>query len=143
MPNGFSGVSVMAAHSNVIGDTELSARNVISGNTYYGIQIAAGSSGNAIRGNYVGPDIAGGRAMGNGRSGIRVESSANSFEAQNVISGNTLDGIVIAGAGASNNVVRGNLIGTTAAGNAAHVVHQHHAHNFAECDRYDGEIIAT
>ena len=92
------------------------ARNVISGNTYYGIQIAAGSSGNAIRGNYVGPDIAGGRAMGNGRSGIRVESSANSFEAQNVISGNKLDGIVIAGAGASNNVVRGNLIGTTADG---------------------------
>ena len=78
------------------------------------------SSGNIVQANHVGTDITGTLALGNG-GGVNVESSANAIGGtaateRNIISGNTGEGLRIAGAAATNNVVQGNYIGTDASG---------------------------
>lgn len=76
---------------------------------------------NVIQGNYIGIDATGTQARPNG-SGISLSNSSNnviggtSGATRNVISGNTVDGVVISGAG---NVIQGNFIGTNAAGTDA------------------------
>ena len=53
------------ATGNTIGGTTSSARNVISGNTFAGVEID--SSANVVEGNYIGTDITGAVALGNER----------------------------------------------------------------------------
>lgn len=103
-------------------------RNVISGNGGTGILVARGASSNTFAGNYVGTDVTGSVALGNGRDGVRMTSDAtlnvvgtngdgvNDLNERNVISGNAWSGLVINGA--SNNAVAGNLIGVTPSGAA-------------------------
>src|SRR5262249_38283160 len=121
------------ASNNTIGGTSAAARNVISGNTTYGIEITdAGTTGNVVEGNYIGTDTTGTQALGNSNTGlgngaaaVLVESGASgntigrtAAGAGNLISGNTAgDGVQIFHA--DDNAVEGNLIGTTASGNAA------------------------
>lgn len=119
LSNGYSGISITAADSNTIGGYNASARNVISGNALYGVYLAAGSTGNALLGNLIGPDPTGTRALPNGRSGIRIESAGNRVGPENTISGNTYDGVVLTGGSSSNNIVQGNRLGTTLSGAAA------------------------
>ncbi len=59
-----------------IGGTVSGARNVISGNDTFGIEITGGS-GHVIQGNYIGVDATGLVARGNTSSGIR--STASNF----------------------------------------------------------------
>jgi titin len=116
------GISVNGAGTNVIGGTVTGARNVISGNLNYGIEIFnAGATANVIQGSYIGPGASGQAGLGNSWCGLHVMSSGNTIGgaltgAGNLISGNGLDGIFLDGAGASANVVQGNFIGTTASG---------------------------
>ena len=58
VPNDFAGLTIFAgATSNLIGGTSAGARNVISGNSYYGVNVGnPGTSGKLIEGNYVGLD---------------------------------------------------------------------------------------
>lgn len=122
LANLFNGVTLSSASSNLIGGALAAAGNVISGNSYYGIQLENGSLGNAIQGNYVGPDMTGARALKNSLSGIRIESAANLVGGAglgNVVSGNGLDGVMLVGPAASNNVVQGNLVGLAVGGAAA------------------------
>ncbi len=115
------------ASDNLIGGTTAAARNVLSGNTTYGIAIfQAGSNANLVEGNYIGTDSTGTAALPNGNTGIIVNGTASGNTiggsapgAANVISGNTNEGVVIAGSGTTGNIVAGNLIGTNAAGTAA------------------------
>jgi len=89
----------------------------------------AGGSNDVIQANYLGIDITGTTAAGNGQYGIYVNDTANNTiggttsAQRNVISGNTANanspGIFIFGADAKNNVIEGNYIGTNAAGTAA------------------------
>jgi len=111
-----------------LGGAVANARNVISGNGYYGIKSADSSWGlnTVIQGNYIGTDSSGSVAVPNGSGdpnwpGIYLEYSddhtiggPNPGEG-NLVSG-TPRGIVIAGAGPDGNVVQGNLIGTDATG---------------------------
>jgi CSLREA domain-containing protein len=90
-----------------------------------GIRIESGG-GNVIRGNYIGTNVAGTAALGNGVDGISIMGSANNVIGRtdlafriNVISGNSANGIRIMGSGADGNVVAGNRIGTNAAGTGA------------------------
>ncbi|HEY5671772.1 MAG TPA: CSLREA domain-containing protein, partial [Anaerolineales bacterium] len=54
------GVKIMGAAKNVIGGTEAGARNLISGNAFYGVFIATeGTTGNIVQGNYIGTDVTG------------------------------------------------------------------------------------
>jgi parallel beta-helix repeat protein len=115
------------ASGNVIGGTVTNTLNLISGNLANGVDITgAGTAGNLVEGNYIGPDISGIDALGNGLDGVRVldGSTDNTIGgttegAGNVISGNAYDGVDLAGEGTSGNLVAGNELGVTPDGGAA------------------------
>ena len=116
------------AYNNTIGGLTAAARNIIAGNVAYGVQFGNYATANTVEGNYVGVDVTGSNALGNGYSGIEIASGSDSnviggttAVARNVISGNgvayAIGGIDIDGG--AKNVVQGNYIGTDAAGAAA------------------------
>ena len=106
---------------NVIGGTAAGAGNVISGNSSIGIWLSGTSAtGNFVQGNYIGTDITGTLALGNG-DGVRMDGGASNNTiggttagARNIISGNTGDGIDIDGS--DGNTITGNYIGTDVTG---------------------------
>jgi hypothetical protein len=120
-----SGVSV-AASGNTIGGTTAGARNLLSGNRVNGVLlIGSGATGNLVLGNFIGTDVTGTAALGNGSDGVRLVTLASrntiggtAAGAGNLISGNTTTnryGIDIDG-GAASNLVQGNFIGTDVTG---------------------------
>ena len=119
------GVWIDSSAGNTIG--QAGAGNLISGNTYWGITVdGAGAVGNTIRANLIGTDAAGGAPLPNGADGIRVTGAATATAIggtavadRNLISGNVGAGIKISDSGTSGTVVRGNYVGTNAAGTAA------------------------
>lgn len=122
--NAQEGVRIQGgAKNNLVGGTSATARNVISGNNDDGIAIVgSGTNSNVVAGNYIGINVAGDAALGNGRAGIDIISGA----ANNRIGGGTGAGNVLSGQqagitndGAVSTVISGNLIGTNAAGTAA------------------------
>lgn len=134
MPNGVHGVRIGPGSSgNTVGGLAFAERNILSGNTQFGVQIdGAGSNGNRVLGNFIGtsatgldplPNLVGGVSLRNGASGNEIGGSA--IAARNVISANATSGIVIRGTGSDNNVVQGNYIGLDANGNPtlANAVH--------------------
>jgi titin len=78
-----------------------------------GIQIQTGG-GNTVQGDYLGIDVTGATALGNGL-GLEI-SSADNRVANNLISGNRVDGVRILAPGGTGNVLVGNFIGTDATG---------------------------
>ena len=105
--------------NNTIGGTVAGAGNVISGNILYGVYIISpDSTANVFQGNFIGTDITGTVALGNGDDGLRIQNAPSNIiggtvaGARNVISGNGAGGIVIDTNGATGNVVQGNYIGT-------------------------------
>jgi hypothetical protein len=128
IPGSSIGVGLQAgAISNIIGGAVAGARNVISGNSQYGIFISdIGTSNNVVAGNLIGTGIAGTNAMGNVDFGIGIWNGAsgnviggNSAGARNVISGTTGYGYGITLGGANGNVIQGNYIGTDINGKSA------------------------
>ncbi|MBV9957437.1 MAG: tandem-95 repeat protein, partial [Acidobacteria bacterium] len=121
VPNAVHGIILNNnANNNTVGGTTPEARNIISGNVVVGVAI--GNSGNKVQGNYIGTDVTGTQALGNGYSGVHVEQAANALiggtepGAGNVISANGLGGVYIA---SNNTIVQGNFIGTKADGASA------------------------
>ena len=121
IPNVNSGVIVSnGAANNSIGGTTAAARNIIAGNTAFGVFLtAAGTTGNTVAGNYIGTNPTGTAAVPNGNDGVRIQSPGNTIGgtaagAGNLISGNLSDGVELNGVGANNNIVQGNRIGTNA-----------------------------
>ncbi|MFQ5922276.1 MAG: LamG-like jellyroll fold domain-containing protein, partial [Anaerolineales bacterium] len=112
-----SGVRVSISNSNNIGGPVAADRNVISGNDEEGITITGVATGNTVRGNYIGTNAGGNADLGNTWEGIQLWSAAatNSL-LDNVISGNDRAGIRADGASTTGNIIRGNYIGTDAAG---------------------------
>ncbi len=121
------GIELDHSESNQIGGSTLADRNVISGNDFEGISLwNSGTTLNVIQGNYIGVDKTGNAALGNSGDGIVIGGGANNNTIGgdrtagegNVISGNwdpgagQLDGIEIDNAGADNNKIYGNYIGT-------------------------------
>jgi len=119
--NSIAGVNISSPR-NTVGGTAAGARNVISGNDQDGIFIGGGIA-SRVMGNYIGTDLAGTVARGNGGNGIKVSAAdghvigGNQGGAGNVISGNGLFGIELATA--SGVVVQGNRIGTDVTGGSA------------------------
>jgi len=112
--NGENGVSIMStlgtAGSNTVGPG-----NVIGFNDGDGVFIQGRN--NVVRDNYIGTDAAG-NDLGNGANGVDIQpiegtGGSNTVGPGNVIGFNDFDGVIIWG---SDNVVRGNYIGTDAAG---------------------------
>ncbi len=112
---------------NLIGGTASGARNIISGNASYGVQIdGALATGNTAQNNYCGLNAAGTSALANGADGVALLNGAHgntiggtAAGAGNVLSGNASSGLALRGAGTTGNQVLGNLIGTNASGAAA------------------------
>lgn len=121
LPRG-NGVAILDAGENDrIGGTKAAARNVISGN---GDGVWLGGFNAMVQGNYIGTDVTGTQALGNGTYGISASNSTNtqiggrSAAARNVISGNTQGGISLLYAYGTN-VIEGNYIGVDATGTVA------------------------
>ena len=136
--NGKYGVSITnGAKTNRIGTNgdgiaDVAERNIISGNSGYGVFIGhTGTDNNVVAGNFIGTIVDGTAALGNGSVGVSIQQGAKSNRIgtngdgladeseRNVISGNGDKGIRIAGSGTDQNRVAGNFIGTDATGTKA------------------------
>jgi len=115
-PNALSGINLaLATHGNRIGGPSPADRNIISGNAEYGVLIVdSGTTGNVVRGNFIGTDANGMSPLPNQFSGVGLFSTVrnNVIGPGNLISGNNTYGILIAGAGTGGHHVFGNYIGT-------------------------------
>ncbi len=132
LANDMNGISIEDTSNMVIGGTTAATRNIISGNAYSGIFICHCAGGITIQGNYIGTDVTGNVAIGNGAlggSGVDIFGSPNNTiggttsGARNLISGNGdnsgfTGGIYITGPDSQGNRVLGNYIGTNANGTA-------------------------
>jgi titin len=109
---------------NVVGGATSEERNIISGNGRDGVDIGAAHN-NLIIGNYIGTDVSGMVALGNAERGIGINEAGQGLATtlnvieRNLISGNGTNGVDIYGADTVSNTLRGNLIGTDAAGTSA------------------------
>ncbi|MHC4707948.1 MAG: Calx-beta domain-containing protein, partial [Planctomycetota bacterium] len=65
------GVYVGGGSNNTIGGREEGAGNVISGNNSDGITLDS-ASGNVVEGNFIGVDVMGENALGNGENGVLI-----------------------------------------------------------------------
>ncbi len=129
------GIRISGATGTIVGSSNPTDRNVISGNRLRGVFIddfsdgvPAVSNGTMILGNYIGTDAAGSAALavdGTGAAqqiGIAVwDGPANTFGGPaagefNVISGNEWYGIYLWGPNATGNAVQGNIVGLDAGG---------------------------
>jgi titin len=121
--NGFSGIAIEdGATGNTVGGTSTGAGNTISGNGDDGVNIAGtGTENNTVEENLIGTNSAGTSAVPNGDYGVIVSAGASNdtIGEGNVVSGNTLDGIIITGKGTTGITVANNLIGLNATENGA------------------------
>ena len=122
--NGQNGISINGGVSNTVGGTIASARNVISGNSAFGLGILQLSdTGNTVQGNYIGTDVTGTRGVANTLAGVQIQAVGNMIGgtaagAGNVISGNGQQGVYLTGSNGevTGNVVQGNFIGVDTTG---------------------------
>lgn len=103
-----------------IGGNNAALGNLISGNAMFGVVIGESAFGCQVSGNRIGTDVNGENAIANG-VGVDLNGSENMLGGEapgeaNVISGNTLQGVILRG---NENEVSGNLIGLDASGSEA------------------------
>ncbi len=111
---------------NTVGGTTAAARNVISGNNHFGLEIiGAASQNNVVRGNYIGTDVTGQVALGNTNGGVSFWGAGTgnvlgggAAGAGNVIAGNLWVGVLVGNA-SSGATIQGNTIGLAADGTTA------------------------
>jgi hypothetical protein len=108
-----TGVYINAAPNNTIGGSTLpGVANVISGNTFDGVELLGPTaSGNVVSGNLIGVAQSGTVALANGDDGIVIDSADKNQIMSNIIGSNLRDGLTISGAQAVGNVVVANAIG--------------------------------
>ncbi|KAA3665024.1 MAG: hypothetical protein DWQ04_02780, partial [Chloroflexi bacterium] len=120
IPN-YNGVQIsFGATDNIIGGESPAARNLISGNDQTGVWIQnTDTEGNQVLGNYIGTNVTGAGALGNGLEGVMIGFGATNNviggenpEARNLIRGNGNSGTWIQNEGTSANQIMGNYIGT-------------------------------
>ncbi len=123
LPNNWGVFVTGGATNNTFGGTSAAARDLISGNSWTGLEInGTGTSGNVVEGDWIGTDATGGAALANPGAGVAISQGASSNTVTgDIISGNSYAGVWISAS--SNNVVSADLIGlgqngTTAVANA-------------------------
>ena len=140
LPNhGHAGIEVAGGSLNLIGGTDDGAGNVIAGNDGDGISVTTASGGSVIvaavvvpfatvnpgpvivQGNWIGTVADGSHVLPNAGNGIRLDAIAGNTiggtarAAANTIAGNAHNGLLLTGAGATDNLIQGNFVGTNAA----------------------------
>ena len=115
--NLLNGILIEGASGNLIGGSDASRRNIVSGNVV-GIRIHGPiATGNEIYGNFVGVDVTGTVDLGNAAEGVSITGGATGNtiggigSRANVISGNTSHNISILSGASNINVIAGNIIG--------------------------------
>ena len=125
--NGLNGVLILdRASSNVVGGSTAGARNLISANGLYGVQLQdPGTAGNRVQGNIIGTDVDGAASLSNAKDGVIICFGASdnliggALPAEgNLVSGNGEIGVNI-NKDVTGNRVLGNTIGTDVTGTAA------------------------
>jgi titin len=126
--NTFEGVTITDAGGNLIGGTNVAARNVISGNGLRGVFIggATTATNNLVQGNFIGTDLTGSNSLPNA-DGVQIFNGSGNLiggtnaAARNVLSGNTIRGVVMGSSSvtATGNFLQGNFIGTDPTGTKA------------------------
>jgi hypothetical protein len=118
------GIQISDSADNQIGADVTTARNFISGNDKMGVLITGiGSSGNRVRGNFIGTDDTGTKKVTNGQLGIVIQGAStntvggSTAAERNIISGNALGGITVVGG--TGNRIWGNYIGSDVTGSQA------------------------
>lgn len=114
--NTWSGVYIVNSPNNTIGGTTAGARNILSGNSFFGVYISGSSAtGNLVQGNYIGTGINGTGNLGNSGHGIYILSGASgnqiggpSENESNLITHNGRDGVYVA-SGANNLISRNSI----------------------------------
>jgi hypothetical protein len=110
------GVAVYAgATDTIIGGTTAGAGNLISGNANFGVEISSnGTTCTLVQGNYIGTDVTGTAALGNGSAGVSVDQGSGgnviggATPAGNVIAFNGGDGVLVDG-GTSNRISQNSI----------------------------------
>jgi parallel beta-helix repeat protein len=121
----YIGIEILAMAGNVmIGGTNTNDRNIVSGNHHIGIRLLH-SSNNTLYNNYIGVDRTGTFALPN-YDGLSLEAvtqhniiGGSDPSMRNIISGNWAYGLPLIGLHTRHNIIKGNYIGTNAAGTAA------------------------
>ena len=113
--NGGGVIVSFGASENVVGGLSPQARNIISGNDGAGVYIGSfgGASRNIVIGNFLGTDVTGTVAIGNGEDGVRIVGDPGFSANENRIIGNLVAWNSPYGVGlfsANDNVVQGNVI---------------------------------
>jgi hypothetical protein len=123
--NGFYGIDIVSANSNILIGGVPGEGNVISGNAANGVNTSALNGGN-FYGNYIGTNAEGTEAIPNDGVGLSFEDNCTNIQIgdgtadqRNVISGNLESGIRFYSGGSGFTSILGNYIGTNAAGDAA------------------------
>lgn len=116
--NNVFGVSIFGTNTT-LGGSSAGERNIISGNSTYGIIATAGSDGVTVHGNIIGLSNAEDKAIQNG-TGVRVSTGATNVSIggvaageANVIAGNSSSGISVSSASAA---ISTNYIGVNSSG---------------------------
>ena len=97
------GVAILAASGNLIGGAMAGEGNVISGNSFKGVDITGVSSvsatNNLVQGNFIGTDATGGAALPNHGDGIFINGrntiGGTAAGAGNLITNNTGNGVTV------------------------------------------------
>jgi Ca2+-binding RTX toxin-like protein len=128
LPAGRDGILLIELDGSLAGTTDGGIRifgdSTVQGlviNQFSGYGLVVHGTANLVQGNFFGTDPTGTVALGNRRDGVIVLGSNNTIggatpAARNLISGNQENGLSISGAGASNNFVHGNFVGTDSSG---------------------------
>ncbi|MFZ0544834.1 MAG: CSLREA domain-containing protein, partial [Candidatus Promineifilaceae bacterium] len=117
-----AGIRLNTADSNKVGGVNANARNLVSGNGMYGVQLRGESDYNKVQGNWIGTNANGTAAIPND-IGIYVRNSDNNEiggdnpDKGNLVAGNTYNGIHLYES-ADANLIQNNVIGLDKNGSA-------------------------
>jgi parallel beta-helix repeat protein len=120
LANSGDGVVIFGATNTTVGGPG-GARNVISGNGRYGVNLLSDASSNVIQNNVVGATGAGTAALGNGAGGIAIVGSNNSIVSSggasepNIIAFNDGNGISVT-SGTGNRIAGNRIFSNTGLG---------------------------
>jgi titin len=114
VPNNVGVLIQNGAAQNTIGGITSRVSDVISGNSWDGVQITWGATQNVVEGDYIGLALDGQSPLGNGASGVSIYGGATSNTIGGTAAGtidliayNSQNGVYIGGSGTSGNIVEG------------------------------------